>query len=77
MSSLLKFRPKTLPEPPALQPPIRVKYGLYPMGEEVLVSQPTFEVILHILTNGSPEESKELASVLRLMYNSPFASVTG
>ena len=49
-----------------------VKYGLYPVGDEVLMSIPAFEVIVHMLASGSPEERQELSAVLRRMYNSPF-----
>jgi len=75
--SLLKFRPKTPVLPPratAAGTPAgpAVKYGLYPVGDEVLMSIPAFEVIVHMLMNGSPEEQQELSAVLRRMYNSPF-----
>ena len=36
------------------------------------MSIPAFEVIVHMLMNGTPEERQELSSVLRRMYNSPF-----
>jgi hypothetical protein len=73
--SLLKFRPKTPVLPPragAPPPGPAVKYGLYPVGDEVLMSIPAFEVIVHMLMNGTPEERQELSTVLRRMYNSPF-----
>lgn len=74
MSSLLKFRPKTpvTPSPPAA----RIKYGLYPVGDEVLMSMPTFEVILHVLVN-APQDGRELAAQLRRMYDASFVSVNG
>jgi len=74
--SLLKFRPKeTLPptKPPAT---VRIKYGLYPVGDEVLMSMPTFEVIVHVLSN-TTDEGRELALQLRRMYDSSFVGVNG
>ena len=75
--SLLTFRPK-IPLPPTKPPAtVRVKYGLYPVGDgEVLMSMPTFEVIVHVLTHGS-DEGKELARQLRRMYESSFVGVNG
>jgi hypothetical protein len=75
--SLLKFRPKT-PLPPTTTPPamVRIKYGLYPVGDEVLMSMPTFEVIVHVLTK-TTDEGRELAAQLRRMYESSFVGVTG
>lgn len=74
--SLLKFRPK-IPLPPT-KPPVmtRIKYGLYPVGEEVLMSMPTFEVIVHVLTNTN-DEGRELALQLKRMYDSSFVGVNG
>jgi hypothetical protein len=72
---LLRFRPKTPPVPPP--PTERVKYGLYPVGDEVMMSKPTFEVIVHVLVNGSPEDRREVATTLRRMYDSSFVGVTG
>jgi hypothetical protein len=74
--SLLKFRPKT-PLPPTKPPATaRIKYGLYPVGDEVLMSMPTFEVIVHVLSN-TTDEGRELAQQLRRMYDSPFVGMNG
>jgi hypothetical protein len=72
--SLLKFRPKIPLLPPRATgtPTAVVKYGLYPVGDEVLMSIPAFEVIVHMLINGTSEERVELSTVLRRMYNASF-----
>ncbi len=71
--SLLKFRPRTPTTPP--RPPGAAKYGLYPLGEDVLMSTPTFEVVLHLLANGTHEDRQELCSTLQRMYQAPFSGV--
>jgi hypothetical protein len=71
---LLKFRTK-IPPPTVDGPP--VKYGLYPFGDEVLMSVPTFDIILHVLAQGTPEDCEELAICLQRMYRSPFAGLLG
>lgn len=73
---LLKFRMKVPPSPP---PPrgAAPKFGLYPLGEEVLMSAPAFEVIVYMLRHGSPDEREELSGILRKMYDAPFGATAG
>jgi hypothetical protein len=68
---LLKFRMKVPPAPPPRDPDAP-KFGLYPLGEEILMSAPAFEVIVYMLRNGTPEDREELAAVLKRMRDAPF-----
>lgn len=69
--TLLKFRTQTSPAPP----PVGRKYGLWPIGEDVIMSTPTFEVVVHVLSHGTAADREELSAVLQRMYQSPFAGV--
>lgn len=80
MTTLLKFLSKLPPgsSPATVTTPtgrgVIAKYGIYPLGtEDLIVSLPVFEVILHTLRTGG-DDQRELAALLQRMYR---ASIGG
>ena len=73
--SILEFVPRPAKRTVELPSDELVRYSLVPLGaEDVILSVPTFEVVLYVLANGSEEDRKELAVVLRRMYQGPFVA---
>lgn len=68
--NLLKFRPKPADRSPTAPQEPAPRYALYPLGtDDVIMSVPTFDVVLHVLVNGTQADRQELALMLRRMYD--------
>lgn len=64
-------RPRTGAPPPPLIAK-GDKLAMYPLAEDVIISNPLFSVILVTLTQGSMTEREQLAEMLKSGYAVPF-----
>lgn len=59
-------------EPSGPQPNPNRKLGLYPLGDDVIISTPLYYLIVTVLEHGSAADQAKVAEMMRTAYAAPF-----
>ena len=63
--------PEIAPPPEASMPPVP-KIGLYPLGEDILMSRALYQIILLALERGAEADRARVAEMMRLAELAPY-----